>query len=106
MNKKIKIIDPIAESGFTIYKFAAGDDLSSVADRFHTSAHVIVAANNLTEYPVVGEYLLIEKTEGEKRVVMPKDTFESLCGYDEKKIAEVKRKNRAEYLYVGQRIFV
>lgn len=106
MNKNVKIFDGSDISGVFVYRFSVKDTLRKVAEKFHTSVGVLVALNGLTEPPSAGEYILVEKTEGRPHTVTPTETLEKSTPVTENKLSEIKIKNRAEYFYVGQKIFL
>lgn len=89
-----------------LYKVEVGDDLKSVADRFHTTQRAIISLNGIEEDLRAGEYIVIEKITGEEYVIMPMDTLEKIANNDNEKLREIVRKNKIDFLYVGQKIYI
>ena len=91
---------------FFVYKAQRGDTIKSIAERFHTTKEVIVQLNGLTSEICVGQFLAVEKIEGEEYYVKPKDTFESIAFNSGKNPIELMIKNKTDFLYVGQKIYL
>ena len=89
-----------------LYFVEKGDDLKSIADRFNTTQSVLIAINNLDGEVKYGQYILIEKLDGEEYVVMPGDTFEQIAHNDIELAKKLKSKNKTDCLYVGQKIYI
>ena len=106
MNKNVKIFDGSDAGGAFAYRFSAKDTLFGLAERFHTSVGAIIALNGLTEYPSAGEYILIERTEGAPHTVTPSESIRNVIDGHEAESAKIKIKNRTEYFYAGQKIFI
>lgn len=92
--------------GEFVYVAEENDTVKSVAEKFHTAPSCLISINGLTEEIVKGEILKVEKTDGKEYVVKPKDTFESVSGYNDEKAREIKSKNKTDVLYVGQTIYI
>ena len=89
-----------------LYRVEVGDSLKTIADKFHTTQRVLTIINGLEYEPKVGEYIVIEKIEGEPFVVSPKDTLEKIAQNNLEKKMEIMRKNRIDSIYVGQKIYI
>ena len=89
-----------------VYRVERGDDLNSLSDKFHTAPSRIIADNSLNEEISEGELLVIEKVDGEEYIVKPYDDLDKIAGYDEKKRREIVAKNKTDYIYVGQKIYI
>ena len=89
-----------------LYRVEVGDNLSLIANKFHTTQIVLIALNGLESEPLVGEYILIKKIEGEEYIVMPGDTFEKIAQNNNKIAQEIIRKNKTDCIYVGQKIYI
>ena len=88
-----------------IYKVERGDNLKSIADKFHTSQHALIVLNNLEDELLEGEYILIEFIEGDEYIVMPEDTIESISQYDRDRMQKLLVKNKISSIHVGQKIY-
>lgn len=106
MNKNVKIFDSSDINGVFVYKFSVKDTLRNVAEKFHTSVGALVALNGMTEPPSAGEYILVERTEGRPHTISPAETIENANAAFGNNLYKIKIKNRIEYFYVGQKIFL
>ncbi|MBR2336850.1 MAG: LysM peptidoglycan-binding domain-containing protein [Clostridia bacterium] len=89
-----------------LYRVEVCDSLKAIADKFHTTQRVIAVLNGLDGEVRAGEYILVERVDGEEYIVKPTDTLEMIAQNNIEKIQEIKRKNRIDYIYVGQKIFI
>ncbi len=89
-----------------LYCVEKGDSLDSICEKFHASKSNVVFLNCLKKEPIEGETLLIERADGEKYVVKPKDTLYSIANGDEKKIREIMNRNKIDEVYFGQTVYV
>lgn len=101
---KLKKLSDVKSS--FIYKVGKDETVFSLADKFHTTVEVIVKLNALNEPIKNGQYLLIEKIEGEEYYVKPTDTIFSIASCDAIKKTEIVAKNKIEFIYVGQKLYV
>lgn len=89
-----------------IYKVESGDSIFSIADKFHTTKELIIRLNALTEDVRVGEFIIIEKVQGEEYIVKPTDSLRQIAHYNNEKSFEIINKNKTNCLYVGQKIYI
>lgn len=106
MNNNKSLSDLSSKKNTFLYFVEKGDDLKSVADKFHTTQRVLIALNNLESEIKEGEYIIIEKLAGREYVVKPWDTFEKIAHNDKEQARELALKNKTELLYVGQKIYI
>ena len=88
------------------YRAEEGDTVLSLSERFSTTPTRIILSNGLTEELKAGEIVKIEKIDGTPYIVRPSDTLESLSGYNEEKRREIMNKNKTDYIFVGQKIYI
>ena len=103
MNKLFNLSDFVTSF---IYKTEDGDDLSSIAEKFHTTESLLITLNALKEQPRPGDVLLVERVEGEPYVVKPGDTLLSIAGGDKDKVYMIMNNNRVDTIFVGQKIYI
>ncbi|MBQ7373409.1 MAG: LysM peptidoglycan-binding domain-containing protein [Clostridia bacterium] len=89
-----------------IYKVEKDETVFSLAEKFHTTVQVIVKINGLTDEIKCGQFILIERIDGEEYYVKPKDTILEIAKGDVQKKTEIIAKNRIDYLYVGQKLYL
>lgn len=106
MNEKPKILKLEELNGKFVYRVEKGDTLHSVANKFHTTPQLLIDINFLTEEPLEGEFLVVERLDGDAYTVRPGDDLFSICGGDEKTVEAVKLKNHTDFVFVGMKIVV
>lgn len=89
-----------------IYKVESGDTVFSIADKFHTTKELIIRLNALTEDVRVGEFIIIEKVQGEEYIVKPTDSLSQIAHNNDEKSFEIINKNKTDCLYAGQKIYI
>lgn len=89
-----------------IYKTERGDDLFGIAEKFSTTAQILVSENALKGEPLCGELLYIEIPRGKRYIVKPGDTLESVSRKFGKSELETADKNKIDDVYVGQTIYI
>lgn len=89
-----------------IYKTERGDDILSIAEKFSTTVQILVSENALKGEPLCGELLYIEIPRGERYIVKPGDTLESVSRKFGKSELETADKNKIDGFYVGQTIYI
>ena len=106
MISNVKLKSLCEEKTLFVYKVESGETVFSLADKFHTTVEVIVKNNALTEDVKKGQFVIIERLDGEEYYVKPKDSVLKIAnGNDEKKL-QIIAKNKIEYLYVGQKLYI
>ena len=103
-NAKLKDLSKVKTT--FVYRVEKGENVFLLANKFHTTIDVIVKINGITEDVKCGQFLLIERIEGEEYFVKPKDTILKIANYDEEKKAQIVSKNKIEYVYVGQKLYI
>ena len=106
MNENLKLTDVSGYKKRFVYKIERGDDIYSLAKRFHTTVAAIIADNALTMPPEKGELIVIEKIDGREYIVKPTDDINTISGGDSGRAFEILRKNKTDVIYAGQRIFL
>ena len=89
-----------------LYKVELGDSLKSIADKFNTTQRVLIVINGLEFEPKVGEFIIVEKLEGESHVVLPLETLDSIAQKYNVSVQEIIRKNKTDVIFVGQKIYI
>lgn len=89
-----------------IYRVEKGDTVYSIADKFHTTKELLISLNALTEDVKVGEFLLVEKVQGEEYIVKPTDSLEEIAHSSREKSFEIINKNKTDFIYAGQKIYI
>lgn len=89
-----------------IHKVEKGETVFSLASRFHTTIEVIVKINGLIENVKQGQFVLIEQIDGKEYFVKPEDTIFKIANNDNEKSTQILAKNRVDFLYVGQKLYV
>lgn len=104
MSEKLKNLSDF-KSVF-IYKAERGDSLRDIAEKFSTTAQILISDNALKEEPLCGEFLYVEIPRGERYIVKPGDSTESLSRKFGKSELEIADKNKIDDVYVGQIIYI
>ncbi len=89
-----------------VHKVEKGETVFSLARRFHTTVEVIVKINGLIEDVRQGQFVLIEKIDGKEYFVKPEDTIFKIADNDNEKSTRILAKNRVDFLYVGQKLYI
>ena len=89
-----------------LYMVEAGDTIKSIADKFNTTQQVLIVTNDLESDVKVGEYIIVEKVEGDLYIVKPNDTLEDIAKNDQERIIAIKKRNKIDKIYVGQKIYI
>ena len=89
-----------------IYIVEQGEDLKNIADKFNTTQRVLIIANGLETEVKAGEYIIVEKIKGDSYVVKVGDTLERIALFDNEKVKDLKRRNKIDSVYVGQKIYI
>ena len=89
-----------------IHKVEKGENVFTLAETFHTTVECIIKNNALTEDVKYGQYLVIEKLDGEEYIVLPKDTILKIAGNDKEKALQIISKNKIDYIFVGQKLYL
>lgn len=89
-----------------VYMVEMGEDLKSIAEKFHTTQQFLIAINNMDREVRAGEYIIVEKIDGLPYVVKPNDTIESIAKYDKEIVKTIKNRNKIDKIYVGQKIYI
>ena len=89
-----------------IYMVEQGECLKTIADKFNTTQQALIAVNGLETDVKAGEYIIVEKIQGDSYVVKVGDTLEKIASFDKEKIREIVRKNKIDCIYVGQKIYI
>ena len=103
-NNKLKDLSS-AKTTF-IHKVEKGETIFKLAKIFHTTVELIVKINGLTEDVKSGQFVIIEKIDGVEYFVKPKDTILKIANFSDEKRTEIVAKNKIEYVYVGQKIYI
>ena len=106
MNENLKLTDVSEFKKRFVYKLESGDDIYSLAKRFHTTVTAIIADNALTSSPEKGELIVIEKIDGEEYIVKPTDDINTISGGDGGRAFEILRKNKTDVIYPGQTLYL
>ena len=88
-----------------VYVVEEGDTLSSIAEDFSTTEHLIIQDNFLKNHIKTGDKLYV-KSYQKTYVVTPYDTVKSISlkfGVTAEKLLEI---NKIIYIYVGERIVI
>lgn len=104
MNDKLENMSAFKNS--FVYRVEKGDDLGGIVSKFSTTKQIVISCNGLSRAPQEGELLVIEIPGGEEYIVKPHDTIESLSGGNKRRELEISVKNRTDFLYVGQKIYL
>lgn len=105
INKAI-LIDLSQVKNKFIYRVERGDTVYDIADKFHTTKELLISLNALTEEVRAGEFIVVEKIDGEEYVVKPTDSLQSIAHYSREKSFEIINKNKTDFIYVGQKIYI
>jgi LysM repeat protein len=103
-NGKLKDLS-VVKTAF-VYMVEKDETVFTLAKKFHTTVEVIVKTNGLTEDIKRGQFLLIERVDGVEYFVKPKDTIFKIANYSDEKRTEIVSKNKIDYVYVGQKIYI
>ncbi len=106
MINNLKLQDLSCVKNTFIYMVEKGDTLKSIADKFHTTMQVLIVINGLESEVKAGEYIVVEKIDGELYYVKPGDTLEKIAKNDSEKIKNIKRRNKIDKIYPGQKIYI
>ena len=106
MNEKLKLTDVSGYKKRFVYKIESGDDIYSLAKKFHTTVAAIIADNALTTPPEKGELIVIEKIDGREYIVKPTDDINTISGGDNGRAFEILRKNKTDVIYAGQTLYL
>ena len=89
-----------------VYKVERNENISSIADKFHTTKEALIAINGISQEVSVGEFIIVQKIEGEKYIVKPTDNLLSIAHNDKNKVFEIMSKNKIDCVYTGQKIYI
>lgn len=89
-----------------VYRVEKGDELSGIVSKFSTTKQIVVSCNGLSCPPCEGDLLVIEVPGGEEYIVKPHDTLESISGGNKRRELEICVKNRTDFIYVGQKLYL
>lgn len=106
MNENLKLTDVSGFKKRFVYKIESGDDLYSLAKRFHTTVAAIIADNALTAPPEKGELIVIERIDGKEYIVKPTDDIDTISRGDSGRAFEILRKNKTSVIYAGQTLYL
>lgn len=104
MSEKLKNLSNFKST--IIYKTERGDNLCDIAEKFSTTEQILISDNALKEDPSCGELLYIEIPHGERYIVKPEDTLESLSYKFGKSELEIANRNKVDDIYVGQTLYI
>lgn len=104
MSEKLK--NPSDFKSEFIYKTEPFEDVYDIAEKFGTTARIIVADNELRENPECGDLLIIEIPKGDKYIVKPTDTIQSIASKFKKSQLEIMKNNKIDEVFVGQIIYI
>lgn len=104
MSEKLKNLSDFKST--IIYKTERGDNLCDIAKKFSTTEQILISDNELKEDPSCGELLYVEIPHGERYIVKPEDTLESVSRKFGKSEVEIASKNKVDDVYAGQIIYI
>ena len=89
-----------------VYKVEHGETLKEIAEKFNTTRQILIVDNCLGEEPNEGDILYVAVPNGKEYIVKPFDSLESLSDGDKSKEREIIKRNKVDYIYVGQKIYI
>jgi LysM repeat protein len=77
-----------------VYKVQKGESVSILAKRYHTTKEILISINGLSCEISDGEYIVVERVEGEEYTVEPLDSIESIAERFSTTSWEIMTKNK------------
>lgn len=90
-----------------IYVVSEGENLLCIANKFGVSPMEILARNKVSESNIqCGTVLVIDKIDGERYVVKPFDTIESIAQKYNKSARDIAMFNNVKQVFLGEVIYI
>lgn len=90
-----------------IYVVKDGENLLSISAKFGVSPMEILTKNKISEHNIqLGTVLVIDKVDGQRYIVKPFDSLESISEKFNKSVEDIKNFNNIKQVFLGEVIYI